>query len=144
MLIGAKYVARRIGPNSPFRLVEFFRQLGSISFHLSETIVDSRIRGATGSPVSGRPSTARNARRQKQSSEAIMSFRMQNSSFRLAALGTFTFKCKLAECAPQSRPRHIHPHLADPFSVPPRVPAPIRRPLLLFRRRRRYGGGAWI
>lgn len=42
-------------------------------------------------------------RRQKQSSEAIMSFRMQNSSFRLAALGTFTFKCKLAECAPQSR-----------------------------------------
>lgn len=32
-----------------------------------------------------------------------MSFRMQNSSFRLAALGTFTFKCKLAECAPQSR-----------------------------------------
>lgn len=42
-------------------------------------------------------------RHQKQSSEAIMSFRMQNSSFRLAALGTFTFKCKLAECAPQSR-----------------------------------------
>lgn len=42
-------------------------------------------------------------RHQKQSSEAIMSFRMQNSSFRLAALGTFTFKCKLAECAPQIR-----------------------------------------
>lgn len=109
--------------------------------------VDSRPRQRA---ASRRPSAVRNARRQKQSSEAIMSFRMQNSSFRLAALGTFTFKCKLAECAPQSRPRYTHPssrpasaHRA-PLSAYRFHPPPPPPPPPPFRGRRRYGGGAWI
>lgn len=67
-------------------------------------------------------------RHQKQSSEAIMSFRMQNSSFRLAALGTFTFKCKLAECAPQSRLAVS----SFPFWGQPPLSAPFYRPFLCF------------
>lgn len=94
-------------------------------------------------------------RHQKQSSEAIMSFRMQNSSFRLAALGTFTFKCKLAECAPQSRlavssfpfwgGQHPAPCRSLLSPLPPLSPSLSRflRPSPC-RGRRRYGGGAWI
>lgn len=89
------------------------------SSKLVPSVRNERTRSSDSEPASRRPSAPRNPRRQKQSSEAIMSFRMQNSSFRLAALGTFTFKCKLAECAPQSHPRHILPHQAtDPFSTP--------------------------
>ena len=107
-------------------------------------------------------------RHQKQSSEAIMSFRMQNSSFRLAALGTFTFKCKLAECAPQSRlavssflfwgsfqplsALFYHPSsiLSLLFSLSLSLSLSLFFSLSSFlypppcRGRRRYGGGAWI